>query len=50
MRLRAYAGLAHFRSLRPCSVKRATGTFYDPRNAGGVRFCLDARYKKAGHF
>ena len=36
--LRASAGLARVRSRRPCSAERATGTFRDPRNAGGVRF------------
>ena len=38
--LRASAGLAHIRSLRPCSAKRATGTFCNPRNASGVRFSV----------
>ena len=36
--LHASAGLARVRSRRPCSAKRATGTFRGPRNAGGVRF------------
>ena len=47
--LHASAGLARIRSRRPCSTKRAIGTFRDPRNASGARFPVTARSsKKAG--
>ena len=49
--LRASAGLACVRSRRPCSAKRATGTFRGPRNAGGVRFSVATlSNKKADRF
>ena len=48
--LHASAGLARVRSRRPCSAERATGTFRDPRNAGGVRFSATSCNSKKGRF